>query len=133
MTRNLLDLESNAYKFWPEKIAELERNSSVIPTLIQTQDKFISLLNFANSDPFAWQDVLTKSKELTANLFVKHLMVLSDVAGEKLMRFKGEIDTIFKDGEMEFAWNEKKYKYILSVFITKNILHIYIVLIINYL
>ena len=32
---------------------------------------FISLLNIANSDPFAWKSVIEKSKELTANLYLK--------------------------------------------------------------
>ncbi len=50
MKRKIEDLEVNALKFWPERIAEMERNSSIIPKLIETQDKFISLLNVeANS------------------------------------------------------------------------------------
>ncbi len=111
MARALNDLESNALKFWPDKISELERNSSIIPKLIDTQDKFISLLNIANSDPFVWKDVLKGSKELSGNLFLKHLMVLSDIGGEKLMRFKKELPTVFGKGNMEFVWNGKKYNY----------------------
>jgi hypothetical protein len=111
MPRNLTDLEANAIKFWPDKIAELERNSSIIPRLIETQDKFISLLNIANSDPFAWKDVLAKSKDLTANLFLKHLIVLSDIGGEKLMRFKRELPNVYEKNNMEFVWNGKKYNY----------------------
>ena len=49
--RNLEELERNALKFWPEQIAEKERNSSIIPKLIETQDKFISLLNIADASP----------------------------------------------------------------------------------
>ena len=49
MTRKIEDLEANALKFWPERIAEMERNSSIIPKLIETQDKFISLLNIADA------------------------------------------------------------------------------------
>lgn len=111
MPRKLIDLEANALKFWPEKIAELERNSSIIPMLIETQDKFISLLNIANSDPFAWKDVLTKTRDLTANLFLKHLIVLSDIGGEKLMRFKRELPNVFGKNKMEFVWNGRKYNY----------------------
>lgn len=111
MIRKIEELEANALKFWPEKIAELERNSSIIPILIETQDKFISLLNIANADPFAWKAVLEKSKELTANLLLKHLIVLSDIGGEKLMRFKRELPNLFKKNKMEFVWNGKKYSY----------------------
>ena len=109
--RDLKDLEANALKFWPEKISEIERNSSIIPKLIETQDKFISLLNIANADPFAWKNVLDTTKELSANLFLKHLMVLSDIGGEKLMRFKIELPKHFENDEMEFTWNGTNFTY----------------------
>lgn len=111
MKRTIQDLENNALKFWPETIAQMERNSSVIPKLIETQDKFISLLNVADATPFAWKNVLSNSKLLSANLFLKHLMVLSDIGGEKLMRFKPELNKVFQSNSMEFAWNSKNYIY----------------------
>lgn len=111
MIRKLDDLEANALKFWPPKMAEAERNSSIIPKLIETQDKFISLLNIANAEPFAWKMVLKTTRELSANLFLKHLMVLSDIGGEKLMRFKRELPKVFKDSTMEFVWNGGTYSY----------------------
>jgi hypothetical protein len=111
MIRKLDDLEAKALKFWPPKIAETERNSSIIPKLIETQDKFISLLNVANADPFAWKKVLEATNELSTNLFLKHLMVLSDVGGEKLMRFKKELPKFFENEKMEFVWNGKNYSY----------------------
>jgi hypothetical protein len=109
--RDLKDLEANALKFWPERISEIERNSSIIPKLIETQDKFISLLNIANAEPFAWENVLATTKELSANLFLKHLMVLSDIGGEKLMRFKKELPKLFEKNTMEFTWDGKNYTY----------------------
>ena len=111
MIRKIEELEANALKFWPEKIAELERNSSIIPKLIETQDKFISLLNIADAEPFAWKNALNTSKQLSANLFLKHLIVLSDVGGEKLMRFKKELPNIFDNDIMEFVWHDKTYTY----------------------
>jgi hypothetical protein len=111
MVRKIDDLDANAVKFWPEKIAELERNSSIIPRLIETQDKFISLLNIADAEPFAWKKVLATSKQLSANLFLKHLMVLSDIGGEKLMRFKTELPKVFEDNTMQFVWNGDNYSY----------------------
>ncbi|MEZ4826012.1 MAG: hypothetical protein R3C61_06920 [Bacteroidia bacterium] len=111
MTRKIEDLEANALKFWPERIAEKERNSSIIPKLIETQDKFISLLNIADAEPFAWKKVLVNSSQLSANLFLKHLMVLSDIGGEKLLRFKPELSKVFENDTMEFSWNGKIYSY----------------------
>lgn len=111
MIRDLHDLEANALKFWPIQIAETEKYSSIIPKLIETQDKFISLLNIANAQPFAWKKALNTTKELSANLLLKHLIVLSDVGGEKLMRFKKELPKIFINDTMEFVWNGEKHFY----------------------
>lgn len=111
MKRKIEDLEINALKFWPERIAGMERNSSIIPKLIVTQDKFISLLNIADVSPFSWKKVLENSKQLSANLFLKHLMVLSDIGGEKLMRFKAELPKVFENDTMEFAWNGENCSY----------------------
>jgi len=111
--RDFQELEANALRFWPEEIAEQERNSSIIPKLIATQDGFISLLHIADSGSFAWKQILPNSAQLPANLFLKHLMVLSDIGGEKLMRFKKELSKIFTDtdGTMLFTWNGKIYNY----------------------
>jgi len=109
--RDIKDLENNALKFWPTDISEQERNSSIIPRLIETQNKFISLLNFADANPFAWKEALQTSKSLSSNIFLKHLIVLSDIGGEKLMRFKHELPNVFKDNFMKFIWQGKNYSY----------------------
>ena len=71
--RDIIDLENNALKFWPSDLADKEKDSSIIPKLIETQDKFISLLNISDATPFSWKDTLTSSKSLSGNLFLKHL------------------------------------------------------------
>ena len=105
------DLYNSAYKFWPESIASLERSSSIIPKLLATQNKFISLLNIASKSPDAWKSALDSTSELSGNLFLKHLMVLSDVGGERLMRFKAELPSVFTDGHMYFIWNSTDFRY----------------------
>jgi len=108
--RDIKDLENNALKFWPQELSDKEKNASIIPKLIDTQDKFISLLNISDANPFKWKDTLLSSKTLSGNLFLKHLIVLSDIGGEKLMRFKKELPNSFKNG-MDFIWDNKNYKY----------------------
>lgn len=108
--RDIQDLENRALKFWPVEIAEMEKDSSIIPRLIETQDKFISLLNISDANPYKWKDTLSSSKTLSGNLFLKHLIVLSDIGGEKLMRFKKELPGIFQN-EMDFLWDGKTFKY----------------------
>ena len=121
MVRSLEDLAANALKFWPQGISDVERNISIIPKLIETQDKFISLLNIADAEPFAWKKLLlSNSTLLSANLFLKHIIVLSDIGGEKLMRFKKELPKVFVDNTMEFFWNEAEYKYKFQTFSDKK-------------
>lgn len=110
MMRDINDLESKALKFWPHKISVKEKNSSIIPKLIETQDKFISLLNISDASPFKWKDTLLSTKNLSGNLFLKHLIVLSDIGGEKLMRFKKELPEVFRKG-MKFIWDGKTFTY----------------------
>ena len=43
--RSVAELEENALKFWPKAIALAQTNASVIPLLLQTQEKFIRLSN----------------------------------------------------------------------------------------
>jgi hypothetical protein len=108
--RDVNDLEVNAMKFWPVEVALQEKDSSIIPKLIETQDKFISLLNISDASPFIWKDTLNNTKSLSGNLFLKHLIVLSDVGGEKLMRYKKELPSIFGE-KLVFVWDGNDYTY----------------------
>ena len=108
--RNIDDLEKNAIKFWPAEIAVQEKDISIIPKLIETQDKFISLLNISDANPFIWKQTLLATKSLSGNLFLKHLMVLADIGGETLMRLKKVLPLIF-DEFLNFRWEGRNYSY----------------------
>lgn len=108
--RNIDDLEKNAIKFWPAEIAVQEKDISIIPKLIETQDKFISLLNISDVNPFIWKQTLLATKSLSGNLFLKHLMVLADIGGETLMRLKKALPLIFDDF-LNFRWEGQNYSY----------------------
>ena len=108
--RSIENLEQNAIKFWPAEIAVQEKDISIIPKLIETQDKFISLLNISDANPFIWKQTLLSTKSMSGNIFLKHLMVLSDIGGESLMRFKKELPLIF--GEfLTFNWEGQTFSY----------------------
>lgn len=108
--RDIKDLEKNAFLFWPPHLSELEADLSIIPKLIETQDNFISLLVVASKDPFAWKEGLELTNNLPANLFIKHLMVLADVGGEKTMRLSRELKG-FLGNELEFSWDGQSFTY----------------------
>ncbi len=109
--RSLENLKEGALLFWPAQFAEKEQKSSIIPMLIETQNKFISILHVADSSPTIWQETLINTKGMPANLFLKHLMVLSDIGGEKTKRFKTELPQIFENARMYYSWNGEKYEY----------------------
>lgn len=110
------NLEKRGLKFWPLELSEKEKEASIIPKLIESQDKFISLLNISDADPAAWKNTLQNSKSLPANLFLKHLMVLSDIGGERLERFKSELELSLPDSKMEFIWEGNSYHYTFQSF-----------------
>lgn len=109
--RSVENLEENAEKFWPREIADIEKNSSVIPLLIESLDKFVNILKVSDSSPYAWKSVLNSTDGMPPKLFLKHLMVLADIGGEPMMRFKTNLDDIFTDSTMEFMWNGEAHTY----------------------
>lgn len=103
------ELRQSAVMFWPRELMQREAAASIIPLLIETQDKFISLLDVSDAAPDAWKTTLGSSKGLSPNLFLKHLMVLSDISGERLKRLNFPV--IFPQGVMDYIWQQKKYIY----------------------
>ena len=69
------------------------------------------MLNISDASPTVWKETLNSTTSLPANLFLKHLVVLSDIGGEKLMRFKRELPNVFTDGQINFTWNGNQYSY----------------------
>jgi len=86
--RTLEELRAHAVLSWPQVLRDRAAESSVLPLLLETQDKFISALSLADSGPTAWKEVVDFSKDLPGNLFLKHLIVLSDVGGEPLTKLE---------------------------------------------
>jgi hypothetical protein len=102
------ELESDACSYWPTALAQEVAQTSVLIPLLETQDVFLSVLKCANKEPFAWRDALRLSKDLSPNLFLKHLMVLTDVGGERLQRFGRDFDKIFPEKKLVFQFGEKQ-------------------------
>lgn len=111
MAREIDDLEAHAFKFWPTALTEREQSASIIPKLIESQEKFIGVLYVADRGPAAWKDVLLATRGMPANLFLKHLLVLSDVSGETLKRYRTEIRKFFPAETMRFFWGNGEHSY----------------------
>jgi hypothetical protein len=112
--RTLPELKEKAVLFWSREIIEREASISILPLLLETQDKFISVLNLADSSPDAWKTIVKASEEINGevkgNVFLKHLMVLSDLGGEALNKLP-PLNKFFTNGKMLYVWREEKYEY----------------------
>jgi hypothetical protein len=106
-------LERKAVRYWPKELLEKVASISPLSLLLETQDKFISLLTLSDSGPRAWKTILNASRGMNANLFLKHLMVLTDLGGEALNKYP-PFNKYFKDGKMRFVWREKRCTYSLK-------------------
>jgi hypothetical protein len=107
--RSLEELKRHAVRFWPDELKQLAADVSVLPLLIESQEKFLSILTMADSNPEAWVQALPLST-LSGNLFLKHLMVLSDLGGEALNKV-APLSIYFPNGILEYFWKDSKYSY----------------------
>lgn len=110
--RTVDELHEHASLFWPEELSQKAATLSVIPKLLETQDQFIAILSLRVRDLESLFSVI-QSSELSANLFLKHLVVLSDFGGEMLQRVNSEFSSFFPNREMIYLWNgeERTYRF----------------------
>jgi hypothetical protein len=92
--RTFTQLESKAVKWWPKELEATVAAASTLPKLIETQERFISILMLSGDRPQQVFEVLAASG-MPSNLFLKHLVILADYGGELIKRLGREFDSIF--------------------------------------
>lgn len=107
--KTIEELEKSACLYWPTHLSDVVAEISSIPILIKTQDQFLSILKSSDKNPDSWLYTLKESSTLSPNIFLKHLMVLSDIGGEKLQRISKDFIKLFPEKTMVFVWNSNKY------------------------
>lgn len=112
--KTIEQLAKNACLYWPAELSEIAAGISSLPVLIKTQDVFISILKSSDRTPESWKNTLVQSSTLSPNLFLKHLMVLTDIGGERLQRIAKDFSLIFPENKMTYVWNSKEYSYSFS-------------------
>jgi hypothetical protein len=65
---------------------------------LETQGQFFSILVAGSATPSSWKAVL-KESVMPANLFLKHLMLLSDYGGEPLKRLSSDFSNFFRNND----------------------------------
>jgi len=108
--RTLTELKTKAVLHWPEEILHAAGDASVLPLLLKTQDAFISLLKVANKDPFSWMEAIRQTKSLSGPIFLKHLMVMTDLGGEALNKLP-PLSSYFPNGIFNFNWDNQHWQY----------------------
>ena len=114
--RIFVELEKKAIKWWPKELEATVAAESVVPQLIATQDRFISILKLSGNTPEQVFDVLQASR-MSANLFLKHLVILADYGGELIKRLGREftdvfgIDQVTNRRVMRFVFRERQEVY----------------------
>lgn len=115
-SRSIEELQKHAVTWWPSAISSIQTEGSIIPKLLQTRGKFISLLKLSGSHPFAIFSLAVQAG-FPGNLLVKHLAVLTDLGGEGLKRIETDFSNLFavdpNSGRhfMEFLHNEMTHRY----------------------
>lgn len=112
--RTRTELEGFACKWWPEDLVALEAEASIIPTLIRTQDQFISILNLSDSNNPESIFTIIEASNFSANLFLKHLMVLADFGSEPLQRINRDFNLYFPDDTLTYSINGQTHMYRIS-------------------
>jgi len=121
MSKNTIEkLESGACLYWPKELAKKAAEISVIEPLIETQDLFLSVLKTASKTPDSWELVVLQGEKLSPNLFLKHLMVLSDISGERVQRFSKDFQILFPNSSFRYVWKGQEFLYHFSKPATKK-------------
>lgn len=58
--RSISELEKKAVFWWPSFLSTQETNASIIPMLIESQDKFLSLLTLSDISPEKIENKITQ-------------------------------------------------------------------------
>jgi hypothetical protein len=79
--------------------------------LLRTQDGFISILTLADSLNVESVFNIMEASKYAANMFLKHLMVLTDFGSEPLQRINRDFFNYFKDKEMRYSMDGEERVY----------------------
>jgi len=104
-TKTVQQLRKSASMFWPSDFSQQEAELSIIPKLLETQEEFISILSVKVNDLNSLFQVVNAAT-LSANMFVKHLVVLADFGGENLKRLNTQFNLLFPCKVLDYIWNQ---------------------------
>lgn len=109
--RTMDELEKYACLWWPKEIREYADKFSILQTLLDTQEKFISILKLSNPNDANGIFNIIQASGFSIKCFLKHLMLLTDIGAEPLQRLNANFDSLFPGRTMVYAIGDKQYSY----------------------
>ena len=100
--RTIDELEVRACKWWPREVREEAMKISILKVLLDSQEKFISILKLADKTNPSSLFELINASQFSYTMFLKHLAVLVDVGGEPLRGINDNFDYIFPKKKLIF-------------------------------
>lgn len=121
--RSVRELEQAGCKWWPKEVRDEAMKVSILQYLLDTQEEFISLLTLADNTTPEKLFKLLEASGFEYHLFLKHLILLTDVYSESLLRFNSSFWEIFPEGKLEFHIGKQKHIYKFTAMPTQGVLN----------
>lgn len=109
--RTIEELEEVGSKWWPKEVQEAAQRMSILQLLLDTQEKFISILTLADPHKPAAIFGILDNCSMSYHMFVKHLALLTDVGSEPIQRFNSNFKELFPDGILHYSVDGKRKTY----------------------
>lgn len=109
--RTIDELETHACKWWPQEVRDEAQKVSILPVLLNSQEKFISILKLANKEEPLSLFSLIDASHFAYNLFLKHLILLVDFGSEPLQRINKDFREIFPNRKFVFDVGNGPFEY----------------------
>lgn len=121
--RTIDELEMRACKWWPKEVRDEALEISVLQILLDTQERFISILKLADKHNVSGLFELIDAAKFSYSLFLKHLIVLTDFGSEPLQRVNKDADELFPDKTLSFDVGRGVIQYRFTSFPIKGVLN----------
>ena len=109
--RSIKELEQVGSKWWPKEVREEAMKVSILQYLLDTQETFISLLTIADRNKPEKLFDLIEASSFEYHLFLKHLILLTDVGSEPIQRFNSSFTELFPDGKLIYSIDKQEHCY----------------------
>ena len=121
--RTIEDLEKLACNWWPVEVRQEAQKMSILQLLLDTQEKFISILKLADKNKPEKLFELLDAASFDYHLFLKHLVLLTDLGAEQLQRINKVFISLFPAKTLTYKLGRRDVAYKFVALPTKGSLN----------